>query len=94
MHTIEQYIIQKLKFLDSNIYYVSDFILKNNLRIKIKNRKLKLYDIILIVEKISNKNISINLKLIFDRKTFKKIIKSKFISNDAKKFIFKIIGIK
>ena len=83
----------KIKILDSNVNFISDFILKNDLKMKIKNKKLKLFDMVLIIEKISNKNISINLKLIFTKKIVKKIIESEFISNVAKDFILKIIGI-
>ena len=83
----------KINLLDYNVNFISDFILKNDLKMKIKNKKLKLFDMVLIIEKISNRNISINLKLIFTKKIVKKIIESEFISNVAKDFILKIIGI-
>ena len=83
----------KINVLNNNINFVSYFVTKNNLKIKIKNRNLKLFDLILIIDKISNKRISIDLKIIFYKKTFDKIINSKFISNEAKEFVLKIIGI-
>lgn len=69
---------------------IKPFIVKNNLDIYPHSHGLRLYDVVKIIDKISNKDRSeYSLKKIFDKKIEEKIKNSKTIPDISKDYILK-----